>query len=334
MSEIILKEVINENILEYILNNKEIYTKLIYNNNLSCINLSNYLYENIKHNNIYDVPTKFLKYSVNGVKKTIFKYNNDKQIGRMYPDDSISILYIKKEIRDTICYNLYYNIDIIDAHINILYNLCKKHNLISIYIEKFIIEKKKIYDELIKKFNLSKKEIKILIIKILYRGIIPKKYKTYIIKNLIYEIRKNTEIIFKLENKYVIKNNNIKQNRLYKNKSISSGLSYILCTYENRILLEIVKYFKLKNILTDKGVLMHDGLLIYKNKNYNMINYIKDCEFFIKKNINFDIKLSIKNMDKYLFEYNFYNSIQIKLYLYIIKCLKKRYIKHNNIKLI
>ena len=59
---------------------------------------------------------------------TYTKYNSKKEYGRVYPIGLKSLGSMRRSVRHFISAELYYDIDIINAHFNIALGLCKKFN--------------------------------------------------------------------------------------------------------------------------------------------------------------------------------------------------------------
>ena len=57
--------------------------------------------------------------------------------GRVYPSKLISQGIIRRQIRHFLCKDLYYDIDIINAHPNILRCVCKKFGITCPYLRKY-----------------------------------------------------------------------------------------------------------------------------------------------------------------------------------------------------
>jgi len=201
------------------------------------------------------------------------------------------------KIRHTIAYKLYDDIDMVNAHFVILYNLCKNNNIKAKNLKYYIDNRNNLYNALSKSNNISKQECKMLIICILYGGFYKYyklKYKPKWLLDLIKEIN---IVVRKICNLYP----NLFVEKKVKNKSkkIYSHISYILTTYENLILNYMCLYFLKNSIINNTFVLCFDGIMIPKNT--DILVHLKNCEKFIQKEINFSINLIVKPMNNYLF---------------------------------
>ena len=212
-----------------------------------------------------------------GCKRVVYKQTCDKN---RYYGDSSYLMYLKKEIRNSIMPKNIKDIDMINCHPVILNHLCKKNNVDCNILKKYIENRELILSP----FGEDRKTIKELFLSIL-NG----KSKD------IYSDNKQTNNYLKLFENEIIRIQNyfytndkryLDINFNYKGKN----LSRIILDIENQILLIMINYFinKNVNILT----LEYDGLKIYTDK-YSKHFSINELELNIYKNI----KLAFKNIE-------------------------------------
>ena len=215
-------------------------------------------------------------------------YAQKNKIGRYYASHSLSLQGLPKYIRHTIAEN-YIDIDIVNCHPVLLYNLCVKLNL-SCQCLKSYIDNRNFYIDALKKDGCENP--KTLFIKIIYSDdcdYLIKKFKNKFLTDFIYEM-KNIQLLLKAkhEAQWIIFE---KKNKKDKNK-IGSFVSLLLQDYENKILMEIYNHLKKPK----DSVLCFDGLLI--NKNLFNKNLLHKIEKRIKKIFDIDLKLVVKPFDK------------------------------------
>lgn len=132
------------NVRENILNNitiHEVYDinvldKLI-NSNLLREKVSNPL---SNHNNEKTQLLKYKELYENNYSRVTLKRSSH-NYGRCYPENSLSLLSIRKEIRHTLCKNDYKDFDIINCHPTILYQICIANNIRCILLEKYVFDR-------------------------------------------------------------------------------------------------------------------------------------------------------------------------------------------------
>ena len=95
---------------------------------------------------------------------------NHKDIGRFFARGSLSLQSLPREIRHTISKDYYHDIDIINAHPEILYQYCKRYNLETPNLREYIDNRQDILNEIMNKGNITKEEAKKLILSITNGG--------------------------------------------------------------------------------------------------------------------------------------------------------------------
>jgi hypothetical protein len=297
-----LLKIINSSLLKKDFNNP--FCRKLFNNEKE--QLFNYL-DNINDNG-------FIPVSYN-------KTNDMNNWGRVFPEHSLGLYSIRRQLRHTLAKDYYIDIDIKNCHPEILYQLCLKNGLNPKYLGKYIKNREK-YIKMIEDTYLSdnnnkniKRDIaKRLFIRLLYFGTVENWMKdeglTY---NEEYEdanlfIKKFSDEL-NIIGKTIIKDNKDldktvedkkakRDNQLSYNKK-GSIVSYYLQEYECRILECIFKYMVSKNLINlDKPdcVLCADGIMIPKDKYYDGL--LNEIEEEIKKEFDFDLKLITKDMDE------------------------------------
>ena len=250
---IILNEIVDKQKLKYILDNNDF---------------------DIEVNNI----TKNYYYSLDdlGRKKITYK-QKPKHKDRYYGVGSC-LSYLKKEIRNFIMPKNIKDIDMIDCHPVILFNLCQK-NKISCNILKNYIENK---DMILDSFGADKKSVKKTFSTILNGGF----------KNIYSKDSKINNYLKLLENE-VIK---VQQYFFSKNKN----LSQIILEIENKILQIMINYFVSKRVKI--FTLEYDGLKIFTNDKSKHFS-INDLEKIIFEKTEINMKLSFKKITDVFPEY-------------------------------
>ena len=217
-----------------------------------------------------------------GRKRVVYKQKQTHK-DRYYPVGS-ALTYLKKDIRNSIMPKNIRDLDMVNSHPVILYNLCQKNN-IPCKILKNYIENRNI---ILESFGDNKKVVKELFLTILNGGFKEKysddnrinDYLNLFEKEII-EIQK---IFYKKDKRYLEKGYNY----------LGKNLSRIILDIENQILQVMINYFVLKrvNILT----LEFDGLKIYSNDNSRHFS-INDLEKIILEKTGINMKLAFKTIN-------------------------------------
>jgi hypothetical protein len=244
----------------------------------------------------------------------------DKSIGRMYPIVSSNGIspeqhvarrcmtmssQMPKILRDTICYELYHDIDFKNSNPIILNQLFTKNNIICKPLKKYINNRDKILDNICEWYNIKDKNIaKNLFLRIICGGGI----HNWKLENNITEteddefailfqdsIRKSVLDILKLKkyDRFTRYSRSIVANPNEYNPF--SAITYILETIENRCLIELYNHYI--SLGYTIGSFEFDGMKISrKNDKPFPTEYLKSGQEYIKKMTEFDVELVEKIM--------------------------------------
>ncbi len=314
-------ECILNNIVCYEKIDKKQLLKLIYSNLLKK-DFNNPFCRKLFNNEKEQLFNYLEKINDNGFVPVSYNKTNDmNNWGRVFPQHSLGLHSIRRQLRHTLAKNYYIDIDIKNCHPEILYQLCLKNGLTPKYLGKYVKNREK-YVKMIEDTYLShikdknhKRDIaKRLYIRLLYFGTVENWMKdeglTYneeyedanlFIKKFSDELNNIGKTIIKDNkdlDKIVEEKKAKRDNQLTYNKK-GSIVSYYLQEYECRILECIFKYMVSKDLINlDKPdcVLCADGIMIPKDKYYDGL--LNEIEEEIKKHFDFDLKLVTKDMDE------------------------------------
>ena len=293
MSSLQYNEIFDARKLQYIINNWD------------SISFSD---SEIKNNNEKWQPLSILNNYLNNSKfykdnQHIIKVNykqNHKDIGRFFARGSLSLQSLPREIRHTISKDFYYDIDIVNAHPEILYQYCKRHNLETPNLKEYIDNRQDILNDIMNKGNITKDEAKKLILSITNGGQIKNNLECLFIYKYRDEINYIHDYICNLkENDEYLKigTTNAKKKNGYNIKG--STVNVLLTNIENIILTTMINYLTAKKIIKKNIVLVFDGFMILKEDLKSSINdLIIDLEKHVKTITGYEIKLIEKEMNE------------------------------------
>ena len=237
-----------------------------------------------KYNKLYDI------------KKDLFKVKYVRSpkmpnFGRVNPEKLLGLHSLRRGIRGTLCNEFFVDIDIINCHPNLAFQISKKLNLDCPSLKKYCKNRDSILNEIQNIYKIDKKKSKELIIILLNLG----SYNKWLVSNnfnqkmnFLDEFSKECNIL----SNQIIKNNNELHN-LSKKASTTTALYFQ--TIENDILNEIYNYCKTKGIIKNIFVLSNDGIMIPK-ENYNC-TLLNDFSEVIKNKFNLKLEFINKNID-------------------------------------
>lgn len=261
------------------------------------------------YNDKYDpflLPERYLRKSANGRIKVQYRQNDG--VGRQFAVGGLSLQSFAREIRHTISKGYYVDIDIVNAHPTIFSHICKKYDIDTNYLDKYIKKRDKIIDELLALNNTYASEtvepieqydkgyMKTMILSCLNGGTtaydnLPNKtdwltsYKKEM-TNAHNKLCKIKDTEFAEHKKLTSKKHNIK----------ASFVNKLLCNFENDILKNIVNFFNVRD--GDVCVLCFDGLMLPCSDNSLNGHDLAGCEIYVYEQVDIKIKLKLKDMDE------------------------------------
>jgi hypothetical protein len=254
--------------------------------------------------------------------KVRYSYGRKLKSGRRFASNSLQNLC--RPLRHTIAKDLFYDLDIKNAHPTFLKHLVEKlnfsHPILSKYIEnrdelltswigttnifkavpnvkKLPGEKESVYFE--NTVLKTRDDVKKYFLSILNGGGTDKStcvelnefYTTHqIFLDIFYKNSDYKKYKFRADNKYKLSKKNKKDNRR------GSCLNYYLCDVENIVLAYMEEYLISQNITY--GTLCFDGLMIYKKYVNDINKLIKELEDVLNEKMGFKLTLCEKIMDE------------------------------------
>lgn len=234
--------------------------------------------------------------------RIIVKYKRKIPYGRSFAIKGHSYQNMNKKVRNSLIYKDYIDIDMINAHYYILYQVCKERDVKMPQCKNYIKNRESIIEEYIEKFGKTREEIKDMFISILYFG----DYKELIgvevdyleelkkeVNGIAYRVLADNE---KLKKKIKTLKKGVEYNE------VASVFSYFIQDYENTILELIYKYLMNNGFIKDKvATLMFDGIMIQKTDNLPEMN---DISKYVLEKCGLGINLKIKEIGDKLIDFD------------------------------
>ena len=249
-------------------------------------------FENEKHQLL------MLKKQVKNNKLTV-KYKRPKyQLGRVYPSKSLSLCSIRRELRHTLAYDKYIDIDIANCHPEILKQVCDHNKIKTRYLKQYVDNREALLEQTQIHYDCNRDDAKRLFIILAYYGAIDTWKKTNLepfdfILDYQNELKAiGTKIIE--ANPSLIKT----VSKLQKKNETGSAVSIFLQEKERLILECIYNYLVSKEIIVNNDcVLCFDGIMIQKNKYYP--NLLEELSKVIEDTLGFKLKLTEKQLNEH-----------------------------------
>jgi len=229
-----------------------------------------------------------------GQVKVIYKQKDGE--GRMFAEGGLSLQMFPREIRATISKDLYYDIDIVNAHPVLLQHICKiKFDFIPEYLIEYINKREKVINEILElNPEQTHESVKHCILSIINGG--TNLYKSFLPSKWMKKFKHEIAIIHeKCKKTFPAELEKVKR----KNKSNIDGslINHVLCVWENNVLNSMIEYLNHNHIIKDNFVCCFDGLMIPKDDD-EMVNLDKIMTNLEKHIFNkYDIELKLKNKE-------------------------------------
>lgn len=228
--------------------------------------------------------------------RVIYEFGKDYQkseIGRVYADRGLSLQSMECNIRNALANDIYFDIDISNAHPTILLKMATDYGLECGMLKRYVENKILVRKEVAEAYNVDMSDAKNKLLMAFYLA------ETKLLPTFpyLFQFKQELDVIAKHvcdRNEDLFKMISRKHKHQY--NKISSCLSLVLQTEEHRVLLEMDKYFTKKN--RNVGVLIYDGCFIEREKGENNFDtdLLRGCEEHIKTTLGYNLRLEEKDV--------------------------------------
>lgn len=251
-------------------------------------------------------------------------------VGRMFAKgDCLS--YFPKYIRNAMCYKYYWDIDFVNSHPNICLQYAQKEKLNCEKLQEYCKNRDTILGELCEKYNYSREDMKMFILKLMYGGFYEQKESSIHKDTFLVELNKEVERI----GLYIYDQNpdyaDIKPKDSIKKlskceKKYARAAAYYCQTKERECLCAFMEY--LESIKRPLCLQMYDGGYIEKIDGEKCCpeSILRDGEKYILEKTGYDIKLVEKTIVNE-FDFNEAEEYELLYEGYGIKDFDKEHIR-------
>lgn len=292
-----------------------------------------------KHNDIAQLKGYKKKITKKGLVNV--KYQRKPKFGRVYANKGLSYQNFRKPLRHTLCSEYYMDLDIVNAHPDMLSQICEANGLSSKFLDKYISTREHYLAEIVNITSVDRSEAKMLFIRMMYGGSIEQWSKDNNFKGK----------LPKYYNKLQKEINNISIHIFNANAQMIKGipkekrdnkdsvLSYFLQEYENRVLEVVYDYLNDNGYIENKiATLCFDGIMC-KKTDKDITELCDELTDIVEEKIGFDLKFEEKKFNKVITEIievtesddeDEDDCSNLKMYNHILKHSKARNLKKNN----
>jgi hypothetical protein len=236
----------------------------------------------------------------NLVKKNKLKvsYKRPKYMfGRVYPSKSLSLCSLRRQVRHTLAYDNYIDIDIANCHPEILNQLCIHHDIKTRYLNDYVNKRDEILQDTMNIYDCNRDEAKKLFISLMYYGRFGSweqgegKEPSEFIYNFINELQIVSSKLINVNPAVV------KIVKALDKKNLKGSVMSIILQEKERLILEAVyNHLINKKIITNNDcVLCFDGIMIKKSKYYCQL--LEELSDVIFNELKYKLKFTEKDFD-------------------------------------
>ena len=221
--------------------------------------------------------------------------------GRVYPQKSLSLCSIRKQIRHTLSFHQYVDIDVVNCHPELLLQICESNNIKTKYLKRYVENRDEILLEVQREYKCDRDQAKLLFIILAYYGSfhswvsdnnIEKKEPNDFIQDYINElqciglkiVQANPELLKAVKD-------------AEKKNEKASVVSIFLQEKERQVLEVVFEYLKSKNIVDKECVLCFDGIMILKSKYHS--DLLEELSQVVLTRSGFKLKFTEKLMNEH-----------------------------------
>jgi len=292
LKDLITIEYIDKNLLKFIIDNAELQTiKYVANCGIEYESEKSYLLK------IWNLINKKNELIVKNIQA-------DNNIGRVNPYGGLSLSHIRRELRHTLAYGNYIDIDIKNAQPTMLQQICVFNKIKCPELTKYINNRDDILKETQDFYKCTRDEAKTLFIRIMFLGgfngwvndfHILNIEQTTFIKNITAELKLIANMIIKKNPEYHKTNKDA-------HYPSATTMAFYLQNIECSILEIMYNFLKEKKLLGKTKIphviLCHDGIMIKNLNLLDKVQLLKDIEAEITLKSTFTLKLEIKEFSE------------------------------------
>eukprot|EP00884_Botryococcus_braunii_P003004 jgi/Botrbrau1/12704/Bobra.67_1s0067.1 len=236
---------------------------------------------------------KYLSKSRNGQLYVEYEPSRNKPpgVGRLYASGGVGLQFLSKRIRHTIAGEYYWDVDMKDAHPSILTQFCKKNDIPCANLKDYVENREAKLESLMKSLNMKREEAKTFVLRFVNstgRAVkdCPSWFK---------ELAKELNTI----RKEVVKTTPDMEQYADKSKGNEQGshMNLLLCTIENKCLMNLVDFFEQKGYKA--SVLVFDGCMVEKEDGKVITDeLLQEAQQYVFERTGYNLGLAIKPMNQ------------------------------------
>lgn len=242
----------------------------------------------------------------------LYKKSHTNPFGRVYAYRNRGLVSIRKEIRNTLIKDLLIDLDLKNAQLSILQNICEENGIDCSFLQTYNTHREKELNEIMQRHEVTRTQAKDLFIQLVFGGSF-REWKnschvtdflpaSSFVRNFEKELRNISHIVYD-SNQHMVPF--VKSKKSNRDKIIRSVFSVYLQEWEFRIIDCCIKYLHENTyvIVGDYCVYEYDGLKLLRQRveEYGgKDNLIRDLENVVQQTLHFTISFEEKCIDHVL----------------------------------
>ena len=230
-----------------------------------------------------------------------YQYAVGQKNGRLFAAENMSQQRMYREVRQTIARDLYHDIDMVNAHPVILLQYCRKNNIPSPTLERYVADRDALLTEL---SSLSRDEAKRVVLAVLNGG--TKDYENLRNSNSAPDWLTALKADMEVTHRAIW--NDKRHEALVKSVTDAKETNLmgclcnrVICVIEGQLLLSLVSYLKSVPALAglvENAVLVYDGIMLPKRPNYSVDNsdFLTAAAAYMARETGYHVSLASKPM--------------------------------------
>jgi hypothetical protein len=261
----------------------------------------------------YDTKQQLKKYNkkrFNGnCVETIYDFSKEFQAnkqGRVYVEGLIGLQGFERDVRNALANDLYFDVDMENAHCTILMQICKVKGWICDKLTKYVENREHILNDVMQHYGASRNDAKNLMIRMMFLGC-PESWISE--TNITETMETSMDFISDFKNELYTIARNVwgsypciaeivgKKRKITEVQKLASCLSIVLQSEEHKILMAV------DEAMTQQGrsmdTFIFDGGLVRKHEGETELNenILRKCEQDVQDTTGYNIKLVVKPME-------------------------------------
>lgn len=227
------------------------------------------------------------------------------KIGRVYANGAVGLQGFERDVRNALAKNLYFDVDMENAHCTILYKICKQNGWVCERLEDYVNNREKVLQSIVDHYGASRKDAKNLMIRMMFLGY----PESWVGETVCENSTEQMEYVMKFKEELFNIAKNVwgsysdvvdivkKKRKVNGIQKLSCCLSLMLQTEEHKILMAIDECLKQQGRSMD--VFIFDGGLVRKKDGENELpeKVLRCCEQYVMDKLGYEIKLAVKPLE-------------------------------------